>query len=141
MNSFFPNTDNTLLYLRSCLRFGTERSDRESYPKRPEGWPHETALDLSAEDTLKQSGNCHSVVIVSYNSSSTIGACLHSVLMTLNEGDEVIVVDNASHDDTVRIVEGFLTQTSRLKLIQCQKNTGFSKGCNIGLLESKGRFT
>jgi O-antigen biosynthesis protein len=82
----------------------------------------------------------HSVIIVSDNSASTISACLHSVLLTLNEGDEVIVVDNASHDDTVKIVHGFMSQTSRLKLIACQENTGFSRGCNVGLLESKGQF-
>jgi GT2 family glycosyltransferase len=81
-----------------------------------------------------------SVIIVSYNSASTMTGCLHSVLLTFNEGDEVIVVDNASQDNTVKIVEGFLTQTSRLKLIQCQENTGFSRGCNIGLFEAKGQY-
>jgi Glycosyl transferase family 2 len=45
----------------------------------------------------------HSLIIVSYNSASTIGACLHNVLLTLKEGDEVIVVDNASQDDTVKL--------------------------------------
>jgi len=81
-----------------------------------------------------------SIVIVTYNSEGTIGDCLHSVLLTLSEGDEVIVVDNASIDGTVREVEPFLPLTERLRLIANEKNLGFSAGCNVGLRASRGEY-
>jgi GT2 family glycosyltransferase len=81
-----------------------------------------------------------SVIIVTFNNETCIADCLHSVLMSINEGDEVIVVDNGSADRTVDIVTSFLSQTSRLRLIQSEVNLGYSAGCNVGMKASVGQF-
>jgi glycosyltransferase involved in cell wall biosynthesis len=78
------------------------------------------------------------VIIVTYNNESCIADCLHSVLMSIDEGDEVIVVDNGSADRTVDIFTSFLSQTSRLRLIQSEVNLGYSAGCNVGMNASMG---
>lgn len=77
-----------------------------------------------------------SVIIVSYNSSKTIKDCLTSVLQSL-QAVEVIVVDNASTDNTVDIVKGF---GSKVKLIESKENLGFSKGNNLGVKNSHGEY-
>jgi GT2 family glycosyltransferase len=80
-----------------------------------------------------------SVVIVTFNNESCIAECLHSVLLTLDDGDEVIVVDNASSDKTLEVVCRFLAQTSRLKIVENPTNLGYSAGCNVGLKASSGQ--
>jgi GT2 family glycosyltransferase len=81
-----------------------------------------------------------SVVVLTYNSEETIVACLNSVLATLNEVDELIVVDNGSADRTVKLVSERIANRNNCKLIQNVQNLGFSAGCNVGLKASKGRY-
>jgi len=81
-----------------------------------------------------------SVVIVTYNNEGCIGDCLHSVLMTLGEGEEVIVVDNASEDGTVREVRSFQQRTRRLHLLESDTNLGYAAGANVGLKASAGKW-
>ena len=71
-----------------------------------------------------------SIVIVTYNSSQTIQRCIEA----LPDGPEIICIDNASVDETVRTVRRF----DRVCLIQNSRNVGFSAGCNQGLAHSKG---
>lgn len=78
-----------------------------------------------------------SVVIVTYNSSPTIRECLESNLSTLHKEDEVIVVDNASADDTVKVVKGFQAHTARMRVIENKENLGYSMAANLGLVETK----
>ncbi len=78
-----------------------------------------------------------SVIIVSYNVRHFLDVCLHSVFRAA-EGlaVEVIVVDNASADDSVPWVESHFPQ---VKLIANQGNTGFSKANNQGVEMAQGK--
>jgi GT2 family glycosyltransferase len=77
-----------------------------------------------------------SIVIVTYNSAKTIGDCIESVLAELGQDDELLVVDNASRDETCSIVGSYAT----VQLIRNSENLGFSAGCNVGLRVSKGEY-
>ena len=77
-----------------------------------------------------------SVVIVTYNSASLIEECLSRVLRSLDESDEVIVVDNASSDSTLSVVSSLAEP--RLLVLPQSENLGYSKACNIGILASRG---
>ncbi|HEX6790476.1 MAG TPA: glycosyltransferase [Candidatus Krumholzibacteria bacterium] len=79
-----------------------------------------------------------SVVIVTYNSARVIGACLDSLQADGASGlAEVIVVDNASPDESVDVVRrGYPWVT----LIAGRENLGYSKGVNLGLQHARGRF-
>ncbi len=84
-----------------------------------------------------------SVVVLTYNSIKTIETCLSSVLPTLSPDDELILVDNASQDGTQDYLQSFPNQAigiqnSTIKIILNNENFGFSKGCNIGILQSSG---
>ncbi len=78
-------------------------------------------------------------VIVNYNSGDWLARCLRSVL-SLPEMDRVVVVDNASQDDSVARIKSLLTEhESRLELIQNVDNRGFAAANNQvlqGLLNS-----
>lgn len=78
-----------------------------------------------------------SVIIVAYNSASCLRECIQSVLAQEKVPVEVIVVDNASGDDTVNVVRGF---GDKVKLIANQDNQGFGRGCNQGFAASSGQF-
>lgn len=79
-----------------------------------------------------------SVVIVTYESASTIEDCLTSVLRSKHPSDEIIVVDNASDDATAELVERLSNRDSQVRFIQNSENLGFSKANNIGVCASEG---
>ncbi len=82
-----------------------------------------------------------SLIIVTFNSASSIADCLTTVMETIRPIDEVLIIDNDSQDETLRIVEQILPpNTGRVRLFPQSKNTGFSKGCNIGIEHSNKEF-
>jgi GT2 family glycosyltransferase/lipopolysaccharide/colanic/teichoic acid biosynthesis glycosyltransferase len=79
-----------------------------------------------------------SIVIVTYNSARVIAACLESLAAEAASGlAEVIVVDNASSDDSVEIVRSGFPWVA---LIAGRDNLGYSKGVNLGIQQARGRF-
>jgi hypothetical protein len=54
-----------------------------------------------------------SVVVVNYNSGTGLKDCIRSVLNSKYSNKELIVVDNASDDDSVQLVEA-LARLSQL---------------------------
>ncbi len=81
-----------------------------------------------------------SVIIVTFNSSSTIADCLGSVVNTLRPQDEVLVIDNDSQDNTLEIIEQLNLSPEKVKVLPQSKNYGFSRGCNIGIENSSKEF-
>lgn len=76
-----------------------------------------------------------SVIIVSYNNwANTTGPCLASILADPQHHElEIIVVDNASHDETPRELARMATATQNIVPIFNQTNRGFSGGNNDGV--------
>ena len=79
-----------------------------------------------------------SVVILNYNVRHFLELCLQSVLRaTQNLSAEIIVVDNASADDSCAFVRAHFPQ---VKLLALDQNYGFPKGNNLGVLQAKGDY-
>jgi GT2 family glycosyltransferase len=78
-----------------------------------------------------------SVVIVTYNNRNDIEECLRSVLDQEYPDFEVIVVDNDSTDDTVKLVR---EKFPLIKVVENNKNYGAAKGYNIGVNASEGGY-
>lgn len=76
-----------------------------------------------------------SVVIPSFNSSSTIGRCLESILSSDYRNYEIIVVDDLSCDNSCDVINGFPCM-----LIRLDKHYGTSKARNTGAMNSRGEF-
>jgi GT2 family glycosyltransferase len=70
-----------------------------------------------------------SAIIVNYNAGAGLVTCIQSVL---DQVGEVILVDNASQDNSIALVQAHFAGEPRLKLIHNQTNLGFAAACNIG---------
>lgn len=68
-------------------------------------------------------------IIVTYNGSAWIEKCLSSFKESSLQ-PHVIIIDNASQDDTVKIIREKYSET---ELIESGKNLGFGQANNIGL--------
>lgn len=73
-----------------------------------------------------------SVVVVSYHSGRCLRDCLTHVLESAGVAVEVVVVDNASADDSVAIVTALATQDARVRVVANPDNRGFAVACNQG---------
>lgn len=67
------------------------------------------------------------VTIVTYNSGRFIRRCLESVLDQRFSLDDIVVIDNGSHDGTPDILEGF---EDRVRVVYNEENLGFAAAQN-----------
>ncbi|MDI9261085.1 glycosyltransferase [Alicyclobacillus sendaiensis PA2] len=67
------------------------------------------------------------VQIVTYNSASHIGRCLQSLAKQTAVIDRVLVIDNASTDDTAAIA-----RAANVRVLQMERNVGYAGGHNQG---------
>jgi hypothetical protein len=82
-----------------------------------------------------------SIIILSFNTKDLTTACINAIIAQYKqelEKDqfEIILVDNASTDETVSAVKKM--NIKGLKIIESKENVGFSKGCNLGAKNANG---
>jgi hypothetical protein len=78
-----------------------------------------------------------SVLVVSWNSRSHLERTLPALLPELGEGDELVLVDNASGDGTVEYVRSLAPAA---RIVETGRNAGFAAGCNLGAAEASGEL-
>lgn len=71
---------------------------------------------------------CISTIVVNYNAGSFLRDCVVS-LVECASGIEVVVVDNASSDNSLTL----LPESSAVRVIRNAENLGFAAACNIGV--------
>ncbi|MCL5986639.1 MAG: glycosyltransferase family 2 protein [Actinobacteria bacterium] len=76
------------------------------------------------------------VIIVTYNSETFIGRCLGSLFNDQEHIEKIVVVDNASNDDTVGTVRTF----DGVELIELKDNIGFSRASNIAFQRTGSEY-
>ena len=74
-------------------------------------------------------------IVVSHESASTLERCLQRLRAT-REVVEIRVIDNASLDGTLDIIQRHAAQDPRVRFIGNPDNPGFAVGCNQGARES-----
>lgn len=74
-------------------------------------------------------------IVVTHESASTIDDCLQRLRDALDVA-EIRVVDNASTDDTVSVVQRHALADARVRFVANPDNPGFSVGCNQGADDS-----
>ncbi len=78
-----------------------------------------------------------SVVIPNYNGAGIIEACLASLQRQTYRKVEILVVDNASRDDSIEIIRRLAPQA----IVRSQKaNLGFAGGVNAGVRTARGEW-
>jgi len=79
-----------------------------------------------------------SIIIVNWNSTAYLLKCIESIYKYTHETEfEIIVVDNASPDDDVRLVKH---QFPDVVLIESSENLGFARANNLGFRASSGEY-
>ena len=79
-----------------------------------------------------------SVVIVGWNAKHYLELCLESLTKAPpHRSMEVLVVDNASTDGSVEMIEAKFPWVT---LIKSNENLGFAKGNNVAIRQCKGRY-
>jgi len=84
-----------------------------------------------------------SIIVVSYNTADLTLACLDSVTASIKKHSvqaEVIVVDNASTDESVNRLKSYRLQVAGFRLLENKTNVGFGKANNIGLKKAEGKY-
>jgi N-acetylglucosaminyl-diphospho-decaprenol L-rhamnosyltransferase len=76
-----------------------------------------------------------SVLIVAWNSSAELRRTLPPLLEELREGDELIVVDNDSPDDSAAVAREL---APAVKIVTMGRNRGFAGGANVGAASATG---
>lgn len=79
-----------------------------------------------------------SVVIAVYNGHNTIGDTLDSVLNQTYKNLEIIIVDDASTDNSREIIANY--EDSRIKCIYLKENQHICYAGNIGFQHAKGKY-
>ena len=79
-----------------------------------------------------------SVIIPVYNREKTIERALRSVLQQTYSNLEVIVVDDCSTDNSVKVVEDI--EDDRVKIVRLKKNSGACHARNVGIKMANGDF-
>lgn len=78
-----------------------------------------------------------SIIIVSYNSRNDLGVCLSSLAQLTYPDYEVIVVDNASQDDTLSFLA---IAFPWVRVIASETNLGFAAANNLGFAHASGAY-
>ena len=77
-----------------------------------------------------------SIIIVNYNGKKFIKKCLESINLSEYKNYEIIIVDNASQDNSIELV----IPQNNIKIIKNKKNVGFSEANNQAVKISKGDY-
>lgn len=80
-----------------------------------------------------------SVIVPVYNCQSYLGNCLGSIINQSYKDIEVILVNDGSTDDSLRICQAYACRDSRIRVINSE-NFGPAKARNIGIEQAKGEF-
>jgi hypothetical protein len=78
-----------------------------------------------------------SAVIVNFNAGDYLTNAVDSLLSARLVPDQVIVVDNASSDDSVARLRSAIDD-DRLTIVAAPRNLGFAGACNLGIQSARG---
>lgn len=77
-----------------------------------------------------------SIIIVNYNTSELTAKCVDSIIEKTTDIEyEIIVVDNASKEDT-----GILEHNNNIRFVASDTNLGFGKANNLGAKDARGEY-
>lgn len=79
-----------------------------------------------------------SVIIATYNRAGLLPRAVNSVLNQTLDEYEIIIVDDASSDDTQQIISGF--EDPRIRSVRHEVNRGQSVATNAGIARARGEY-
>jgi GT2 family glycosyltransferase len=86
---------------------------------------------------IPQSAIRISVVVVNWNGAAHLPACLNALRKQTYRQFEIIVADNASHDESLSLLA---RDYPEVKVVALPENRGFTGGNNAGIRAARGEF-
>lgn len=81
-----------------------------------------------------------SVIIPVYNAENEISVCLDSLLNQVDVSLEIIIINDASNDLTLQILQNYQKRNSNITLITLPNNSGSGIARNIGIKHAHGQY-
>ena len=75
-----------------------------------------------------------------YNGDVFLVEAIESILAQTFSAFEFVIVDDASSDQTARILKRYAELDSRIRIITNEKNLGLTRSLNIGLAACRGKY-
>jgi len=83
------------------------------------------------------------IVIINYKTGLLVIDCLQTVIPQLQDGQQIVIVDNCSADGSAAVIQQWIDEQSvneRVQMILSPQNTGFSGGNNLGIQSRQAEF-
>ena len=81
-----------------------------------------------------------SIITPTYNSEEFIGSLIKSIRNQTYSNWELIITDDCSIDNTLKMIQEFMTTDERIKLFVLNKNSGPGVARNNSIKHAKGRY-
>ena len=81
-----------------------------------------------------------SVIVVNYNGGERLPSCLESLASDTYPAQQIVVVDNASTDDSRTILNNFTRLHREITVLWSARNLGYAGAVNLGLGSTEGEF-
>ena len=81
-----------------------------------------------------------SVIMSTYNSEETVKKSIESIISQSYQNFELLIIDDASTDNTFKIISPYKAKYKNIKIFQNQKNIGLTKCLNILLEKTQGEY-
>ncbi len=81
-----------------------------------------------------------SVIVSAYNAEKLIRKSLNSIINQTYKNIELLIMNDASTDNTLSICNDLAEKDSRVKVFNNEKNIGLTRSLNILLKESRGNY-
>lgn len=95
---------------------------------------------IEGEMDRSKKESCVSIIMPTYNAASFISKAIESVLLQTYKNLELIIIDDASQDDTVSLIEEYKKNDKRIKLLRNSSNSGSGYSRNRGIEAAEGRY-
>src|SRR5215471_18121754 len=81
-----------------------------------------------------------SVVVPNYNHAKFLPTCLTAILRQSSKPLEILVLDDASTDNSLEVIRQFAAEHPLIRLVQNEKNLGVMPNLNKGVELSRGEY-
>lgn len=81
-----------------------------------------------------------SIIVPNYNHAQYIGHALQGILGQSRPPDELIVIDDASSDNSIAVIEEIVARDPRIRLVRNERNLGVIATVNKGLHLAKSDY-
>ncbi len=99
-----------------------------------------STLNIDCQLNKETTGDLVTIIMTTFKTGERANIAIESILKQTYKNIELIIVDDASDDDTTYIIEEWIKKDKRVKLIQLKQNVGTYVAKNIALLQAKGHF-